>query len=442
MSSPSLSARGARAADTPLRIDYAAHREATANRYDAVHNPAGALPLNIAENRLSWHELKERIESVTRGEEIPAWVPKYSNPRGAAPFRAAAADFLSTHLTGCAVNPDHLGISAGATSVIEMTAFILADAGDVAVIPAPCYPVYSQDIGNLSGVERHDLVTYHDLSEVAHGPILDVAHLEQAKRDVEAGGRRFRLLILTTPDNPTGGIYTRDRLAEIADWCIAREIHLVVNEIYGLSLIDTGHPSIRDDYENVAPFESFGRIMDEKRSDYLHLWYALSKDLGISGFRVGMVYSQNEAFLRSYENLNLTHSVSNHTQWIMGQVLTDRDFMTGYVKRNQERLTEAYAMVVERLRRMRVPYIPSRGSLFAWIDLSEFLEDESVDGALALWDSLYRESGVLLTPGVGFGQSKHGLFRVVYPCVTVAELAVALDRLAEFVRAKRGGRPE
>ncbi len=437
MPSSSLSGRGARAADTPLRIDYAAHREATANRYDSVHNPAGALPLNIAENRLSWHELKARIEAVTGSMEIPAWVPKYSNTRGAAPFRVAVADFLSTHLTGCPVDPDHLGVSAGATSVIEMTSFILADAGDVAVIPAPCYPVYSQDIGNLSGVERHDLVTYHDLSEVAHGPVLKLAHLDQAKRDIESDGKRFRLLILTTPDNPTGGIYERDRLAEIADWCIAHEIHLVVNEIYGLSLIDTGHPSIRDDYESVAPFESFGRIMDEKRSDYLHLWYALSKDLGVSGFRVGMVYSRNEAFLRSYENLNLTHSVSNHTQWVMGHVLTDHDFMTGYVKRNQERLTDAYAMVVTRLRRMRVPYIPSRGSLFAWIDLSEFLEAESIDGELALWESIYRESGVLLTPGVGFGQSKHGLFRVVYPCVTVPELAVALDRLEAFVEAHR-----
>jgi aspartate/methionine/tyrosine aminotransferase len=437
VSSSSLSRRGALAADRPLRIDYAAHREATANRFDPVHNPTGALPLNIAENRLSWHELKERIEAVTREGSIPAWVPKYASTRGAAPFRVAAADFLSTHLTGCTVDPDHLGVSAGATSVIEMTAFVLADAGDVAVIPAPCYPVYSQDIGNLSGVERHDLVTYHELSEVAHGPKLDVAHLDQARHEIEAQGRSFRLLILTTPDNPTGGVYTRDRLEEIADWCIAHEIHLVVNEIYGLSLIDTEHPSIRDDYENVVPFESFGRIMDEKRSDYLHLWYALSKDLGISGFRVGMVYSRNEAFLRSYENLNLTHSISNHTQWLIAQVLTDRDFMTGYIERNQQRLTEAYALVVARLRRMGIPYVPSRGSLFSWIDMSEFLETESVDGELALWDSLFRDAGVLLTPGVGFGHSKHGLFRVVYPCVTVPELEVALDRLEGFVQSRR-----
>ena len=89
----SLSARGALAASRPLRIDHAAFREAMANRYDATANPEGALPLNIAENRLVWPELKAKLEEITRSEEIPAWVPKYASHRGAAPrtFRASIA---------------------------------------------------------------------------------------------------------------------------------------------------------------------------------------------------------------------------------------------------------------------------------------------------------------------------------------------------------------
>ena len=83
---------------------------------------------------------------------------------GAPDFRTAAASFLEKHLTACPLAPDQLGVSAGATSVIEMTSFILADSGDVAVIPAPCYPVYKQDIGNMSGMERYDLITHHELS--------------------------------------------------------------------------------------------------------------------------------------------------------------------------------------------------------------------------------------------------------------------------------------
>jgi aspartate/methionine/tyrosine aminotransferase len=433
----SLSGRGARAADSPLRIDHDAFRQAAANRYHPEHNPDGALPLNIAENRLGWPDLKAKIEEVSRASEIPSWVAKYASHRGALPFRAAAAAFLSEHLTHRPVDPDHLGVSAGATGVIEMTAFLLADAGDVAVIPAPCYPVYRKDIGNMAGVERYDLVTHQELSELSDGPVLDVRHLEEALDDIQSGGRRFRMLILTAPDNPTGGIYPAERLERIADWCIEHEVHLVVNEIYGLSLLDTTHPALRQDYRDPEPFTSFGQIMDDRKSHWLHLLYALSKDLGISGFRTGLVYTHNEAFMRAYENLNLTHTVSNHTQWLLGQVLADRDFVASYVERNQSRLTEAYAVVVEAMRRLAMPYVPSRGSLFCWVDLSELLEEDSTEGELALWRAIFQETGVLLTPGVGFGHSKHGLFRVVYPCVRIDELRVAMTRLERYVRERR-----
>jgi aspartate/methionine/tyrosine aminotransferase len=439
MAPTSLSRRGARAADTPLRIDYAAYHEAVANAYHPADNPTGALPLNVAENRLSWPDLKEKIEAITSDNELSAWVPGYTSTRGAPEFREAMAGFLTTHLTRCAIDPECLGISAGATSVIEMTSLLLADIGDVAVIPAPCYPVYRQDIGNVAGVERYDLVTHHELSEISQGPALTLSHLERARADIEAQGKRFRMLILTTPDNPTGGIYREDLLAEIADWCVEREIHLVVNEIYGLSLIDTGHPAIGSDYTEDVAFSSFANVMAEKRSDHLHLWYAVSKDLGISGFRVGLVYSQNAAFLEAYENLNLTHSVSNHTQWVLQRLLSDTPFMTTYIADNRRRLTESYAVVAGCMRRLGIPYVPSRGSLFVWIDLSEFMGGDSETAELDLWRELFRTIGVLLTPGVGFGHTKRGLFRVVYPCVSIAELDVAMGRLEGFVAQRRSG---
>ena len=437
MTTSALSNRGARAAETPLRVDHALFHEAAGNLYHPIDNPTGALPLNVAENRLSWPELKAKIEAITATHEIPDWVPGYTSHRGAPEFREAAASFLAEHLTGCSIDPEHLGVSAGATSVIEMTSFILAESGDVAVIPAPSYPVYRQDLGNFSGVDRYDLVTHHEPSEIANGLILTVDDLEAAHRDIVEAGRRFRILILTTPDNPTGGIYSERQLLEITEWCIEQGVHLVVNEIYGLSLIDTTHPALKQDYPDELTFSSFANIMAERKSDFLHLWYAFSKDLGISGFRVGLVYSQNAALLEAYTHLNLTHSVSNHTQWILQLLLTDSAFMTPYVARNKERLTESYAIVVGFLRRLGIPYVPSRGSHFVWIDLSEFLTDDSERAEMDLWRALYHATGVLLTPGAGFGHTRKGLFRVVYHCVSKAALTVAMDRLAGFVGAKR-----
>jgi aspartate/methionine/tyrosine aminotransferase len=113
--------------------------------------------------------------------------------------------------------------------------------------------------------------------------------------------------------------------------------------------------------------------------------------------------------------------------------------MTLYLTRNRKRLTESYAVVVGYLKRLGIPYVPSRGSLFVWIDLSEFMNRDSKDAELELWQELFRATGVLLTPGIGFGHTKRGLFRVVYPCVSIEELKVAMGRIERFVCGRRDG---
>jgi len=67
------------------------------------------------------------------------------------------------------------------------------------------------------------------------------------------------------------------------------------------------------------------------------------------------------------------------------------------------------------------------------------MNGDSEDAELALWQELFQAAGVLLTPGVGFGHTKRGLFRVVYPCVSMEELEVAMERLEGFVRGRREG---
>ncbi len=432
-----LSKRGQIAHDTVLRVDFDLFFEASGDAYDKDNNPNGKFPLNTAENKQSWPLLKEKIEMLLLEKSIPPWVANYTSCLGDESFRIALAGFLSKFLTKCPINRDHLGVSAGATAIIEMTAWLLADAGDVLVIPTPSYPVYKQDIGNKAKVERYDLVTHHEISDLENKPALRIKHLKKAKKKIEKQGKKFKVLVLTTPDNPTGGIYTKKQLNRIADYCIKNGIHLIVNEIYGLSIIDTTHPAIKEDYPKQRTFTSFAQIMAKKKSPYLHLWYALSKDMGISGFRVGAVYSQNEAFIKAYDNLNAPHLVSNHTQWLLAEILSDHAFMEKYIAHNQQLLTESYALVVKYLKKLNISYVPSRGSLFVWADFSEFLKKPTLKAETRFWELLYEKTGVLLTPGEGFGHSKKGLYRIVFPCFEKADLEVAMQRLKGFLKYYR-----
>jgi len=432
-----LSQRGAKASQSVLRVDFDLYFQAAANLYHETDNPDGAFPLNVAENKLNWSLLKGQLESLTAKNPISNWVANYTDSIGSPTSREVMARFLEKHLTKCPIDPAQICLSPGATSVIDLSSWIIGEPGDVAVFPAPCYSVYKQDIGNKAGMERYDLITHHELADLKNGPLLTTKHLDEVLEKITGQGKRMRMLVITNPDNPTGGIYTKQQLEQFTDWCLNRNIHLIVNEIYGLSLINTNHSDIKDDYTDSVEFYSFANIMKERKSDYLHHWYALSKDFGASGFRVGVVHSMNQDFLAAYNNLNGPSMVSNYTQWIFEQALSDDAFVENYITTNRKLLTENYATAVRTFKKINIPYVPARGSLFVWLDLSEFLDENTQEAESKFWLELYKQTGVLLTPGDGFGHTKRGQFRLVHSYVPQNHLEVAMSRLEGFITKKR-----
>ncbi len=431
-----LSHRGISAAGKPLRMDMEIYQEAIENRYHPENNPDGNFPITIAENHLRWGMLREKMQEISRNQDIPDWVASYGDPAGVLSFREAVAKFLGEFLTQKVIDPDTLACSVGATSVIEMTSFLLAETGDTAVIPAPSYPVYTSDIGVMAGVLRYDLQNHHEVSELVGGFPINLIHLENAKKDIEEKGSRFRLLILTSPDNPTGGIYSEKQLVEIADWCEKEAIHLIVNEIYGLATLNITHQELREDYPNPIVFKSFGRIMNARKSPFLHLWYSFSKDFGISGFRIGVLHTYSEQLIAGYRNIGLTHAISNHTQWLMQEVLNDNSFVKNYLHSFQEALTKSYLRILQTLKKLQIPFNPSYGSLFVWIDLSALLNEQSEKEQHQLWLEIFEKTGILITPGNGFGHSKLGMFRVVISSVTYSELEIVMKRFEKFYLEK------
>ena len=428
-----LSERGIRASQAVPRIDLEVYFEAINNLYSDT-NPDGALPLNMAENKLCWGMLKDKIQQTSEERDLPDWVAGYTAPNGHPEVRQKIAHFLTEYLAEAPIHAENLAISSGATAVIETTTFLLADSGSFVAFPAPCYPVYRQDISTFGNLKRYDIITHTDLKEVIGRPILSVDDLSRCWDETEGN---LKILVLTHPDNPTGRIYSIAELEQIAEWCMAHQVHLIVNEIYGLSLVDTTHPTIEADYVRKLDFGSFATVIQKYQSPYLHLWYALSKDFGISGFRVGILYSLNEELLNAYGNANLGKMVSNHTQWLMGEILSDRNFLNKYISENKLRLTKSYLIVVETLRQLDISYIPSHGSLFVWIDLSDLLHAQTQDAENEFWMTIYRQTGILLTPGQDFGHRKKGQFRIVYTFLSLEHLRVAMIKFTAFVTAHR-----
>ena len=428
-----LSSKGKSLASNPARIDFEIFMEASQNLYDPKKNKKGTFPLNVAENSISTSLVQNKLIEVNRTGTMPKWVMKYTDPKGNPEVRAVVANFMQKHLCQCPIDPDSLVFSAGASSIIEVSSFALANPGDVVVIPAPSYPMYTNDMGVKSKMERYDLQTHFYLDEVRSSAPVTVPMLENAKAEIEAKGKRFRILLITSPDNPTGCVYPKKALKKLAKWCIKNKIHMVVNEIYGLSLLDTSSKKLKTDYKEKISFKSFARVMRKKKSPYLHMWYAFSKDFCMSGLRFGIVHSLNKSFVEALANVNIPHMVSNHTQWMVGEMLKDEAFVAKYIIENKKRLNKSYALTIKYLKKLGVPYIPGRGSLFVWADFSKYMDRYSAKAEEELWLDIYRGSGVLLTPGMGFQHQRKGVFRIVFTAVSYEYLEVALKRMTRFL---------
>ncbi|MCP9234944.1 aminotransferase class I/II-fold pyridoxal phosphate-dependent enzyme [Lewinella sp. JB7] len=416
-----LSCRGTRKATQPLRPDFALFDRAMENPYSS-DQPDGAITLCIAENLLQWDVLREKLQDIAASRPWPEWIAAYAPLGGHPDFRTAVARFVGKHIARRELKPDNFCASAGATAVIELTALALGDPGDCAVFPAPAYQAYLPDINSKAGLERYDITTYINPGDGQFHP-LSVADLDAARAEL---GGAFRLLVLTQPDNPTGAVYSARQLEAITDWCIDHRVHLVVNEIYALSQF------LPEAVRNNAPFTSFLPLLERRDSPYLHWWYSFSKDFGISGFRVGLLYTRNGDLRSAYANFNAPHQISNLTQWLLAEVLNDDSWVTAYQKNNQLLLTEAYTTVTDALDGIGVPYAPARGSLFVWADFSRFLSRPTTGEAEVLWNDIFERTGVLLTAPGGLGQPTAGWYRIVYSCVRPEALKEAMRRITAY----------
>jgi len=430
---PSLSGRGNKLASNPARIDFEIFMEAAQNLYCPEENPNGAFPLNIAENQLMTAEIREKLSAIIKKNEIPEWTLKYTDLLGNADVRETVSKFMEHHLCKVPIAPETIGLSAGASAIIEVSSFVIANPSDVVVIPAPSYTMYTNDMGIKSGMERYDLQTHHNLEEFGSEAPVTTELLDSTLNELNNQGKVFKILLITSPDNPTGCRYTEKELTTLAHWCIEHDVHMVVNEIYGLSLIDIKDENLKADYALERRYTSFAKIMHEMNSDFLHLWYAFSKDFSMSGLRVGVVDSLNSDFMTGFANANVPHLVSNMTQWAVSELLKDTRFIDDYILENQKRITESYTLLVKHLRENKIPYIPSEGSFFVWADFSKYLIEDTDKGQEDLWLEIYRNSGVLLTPGEGFGHEKKGLFRIVFTAVPFTHLQVAMDRMTTYL---------
>ena len=252
--------------------------------------------------------------------------------------------------------------------------------------------------------------------------------LQKAYKETSAKKLRARAILLSSPNNPTGCVYDIETLMMILAFAKQYDLHVICDEIYGGSVF--GSPE----------FQSIARVMSEDDVDRVHIIYGLSKDLGLPGLRVGVLYTENAKVLSAAKKMSRVYSVSTQTQFFLSHLLTDLAFVTDYLAENQQRLAYSRKVLVDALEAIGVEVVEGNSGQYVWINLGGLLESQDPAGEMALNSRLVYECGLVVTPGNDCHCAEPGWFRLCFGMVDVKVLHFVAQRIERLIEMTPNGK--
>ena len=332
----------------------------------------------------------------------------YSDSKGLFSARKAVMQYMQTkNVPNLAVEDIYIG--NGVSELINLSMSALLDTGDEVLIPSPDYPLWTACVTLAGGTP------VHYLCDEASDWNPDIADIRSKITS------RTKAIVIINPNNPTGALYPREVLMQIAQ--VAREHQLMIfsDEIYD-RLVLTG-----DEHISIASLAP---------DVFCATFSGLSKSHMVAGFRVGwMVLSGNKRVGRDYmagldmlSNMRLCANVP--AQSIVQTALGGYQSVKNYIVPGG-RIYEQCKFVHEALN--QIPGVsavkPKAGFyIFPKLDVKRFniTDDEKFSYDL-LWDKK-----ILLVSGKGFNWHQPDHFRIVcLPRVEVLE--DAMDKLRDFL---------
>jgi len=380
-------------------------------------NSDGYVNFSIAENRQCAASLRQKLVDCAQEEPDHLF---YDDMKGKEKFRSQIAGYLERTVVGRKVDPSHVCASSGVGACLEMLSFALCEDGESMLIPAPYYTGFDNDTGIRPGLA---LVPCERRAE--NNFSITRESLDDAKKRAEREGTPARCLLISNPDNPTGLCFSESDVQMMVDWCRDNKIHGIFDEIYANSV-----------YGN-DEFNSVTRVTGNDMGDYVHALFGMSKDFGLSGYRIGFIYTQNKELMSAINMQSYFCAISCQTQTTIGGLLSDAPFIDSFIKENNEKLKHLSTKLLGELQAGGIRCVVPSAGFFIFLNLSELMEEDTVECEKKLWMSLFNESKVLFTPGFACHSEENGWFRCCFAAVDEDAMMEGCRRIIDFVNARR-----
>ncbi|WP_338470063.1 pyridoxal phosphate-dependent aminotransferase [Niallia sp. XMNu-256] len=298
-------------------------------------------------------------------------------------------------------------VASGAKHALYTLFQVLLNDGDEVIIPTPYWVSYPEQVKLAGGVPVY--IEGYEKNEFKITP----DQLEGAITD------KTKALILNSPSNPTGMIYTKDELAALGRICLEKDIFIVSDEIYE-KLIYGGHQHI-----------SIAQLSPELKAQTIII-NGVSKSHSMTGWRIGYAAGNSE-IIKAMTNL-ASHSTSNPTTTAQYGAIAaysgSQDEVEKMRKAFEERLNTIYEALIAI---PGVTCLKPQGAFYLFPNVQKAAEQTGYSTVDEFSTALLEEAKVAVVPGSGFGAPKN--IRLSY-ATSLDLLEAAIARMKEFVEKK------
>lgn len=332
---------------------------------------------------------------------------KYTAGEGIALLRRRIAEKLAAE-NGAPYAPEEICVTAGAKMAIFSAVMAIAGAGDEVVIPTPSWVSYS------------DIVKFAGARPISVPLSAETGYALDTEKIAAAVTERTRAVILCTPNNPTGAVYSEEALRRLAALAEERDFYIISDEIYEKLIYDGAkHFSVA----SVSPAVRARTITVN----------GFSKAYAMTGWRIGYAAANAEIIgaVKKIQSQTVS-SVTSISQMAAAAALAgpqhDLAEMTAAFDARRRYMTE-------RLSNMPGITVPvPKGAFYLLPDISAYLrrkwQGRTLETSAQFAEALLEAAGVAVVPGEAFGSS--GTVRMSYSN-SMEALGEAMDRLENFL---------
>ena len=305
--------------------------------------------------------------------------------------------------------PSQIIVSCGAKHSIFNAIQTLCNPGDEIIIPTPYWVSYPEQVKVSEAHCVYVPTDEHNQFQLT------------ARAIAECISRRTKVIIINSPNNPTGTVYTAKNLKDIAELTARKNIFVISDEIYEkLVYRGTRHISIA----------SFGK----KIKDLTILINGVSKAYAMTGWRIG--FAAGPEYLVKLMGRLQSHTTSNPTSIAQAAAVVAYQKGETSVRKMVRAFQARRDYLLNRLSEM--PYLSCHrptGAFYVFPDISKlfgkFYKGSIIKDSLGLTELLLTQAHIAVVPGIAFGNDKHIRFSYATSLRNIRE---GMNRLADFLR--------